>query len=260
MIEEELKANDVTFSMFSSLGGYRPDFLINHNDQKVIIECDGLYWHSDKFKSSKYHIEKKNFYKQNSIFPLFFRENEILTKFSIVSSILRNRLKLNEENVYARKCELITLRKVDAKKYFSDNHLMGFGSGEVFALKFNDAIVAAIQVRWRKLSDKILEVSRFCTKKNVSVVGGFGKLLKVVLEKFEPNKIITFVDERYGSGDYLKIFKFEKKTNSPSFAWTDGHEVFHRMTFRGNSGYEKGFYKIWDCGQAKWELTLKEKK
>lgn len=64
--------------------------------------------------------------------------------------------------------------------------------------------------------------------------------------------ITTFVDQRYGTGDYLLNLGFSFKGMHTSFRWTDCKNTFHRMNFRGNSGYNKGLHKIWDCGQSKW--------
>ena len=64
---------------------------------------------------------------------------------------------------------------------------------------------------------------------------------------------MTFIDKRYGLGGYLKDMGFKHMNESLSFKWTDFNETFHRMNFKGNTGYDHGLFKIWDCGQAKWE-------
>jgi hypothetical protein len=65
----------------------------------------------------------------------------------------------------------------------------------------------------------------------------------------------TFIDLRYGDGDYLQSFGFKELSCHTSFQWTDGLDTFHRMKFKGNSGYEAGLFKIWDCGQRKMVKT-----
>ena len=102
-----------------------------------------------------------------------------------------------------------------------------------------------------KLKDG-LDVSRFCHKLKTNVIGGFSKLIKYVEKTLNPNFIQTFIDLRYGSGEYLKDLGFEKKTEYISFSWIKNSDRVHRMNFPGNSGYEKGFNKLWDCGQAKY--------
>jgi hypothetical protein len=109
-----------------------------------------------------------------------------------------------------------------------------------------------MQVKWKKKG--VLEISRFCNELNISVTGGFTKLLKGIIVAESPDEIMTFTDLRYGDGEYLKDFGFEKATNHLSFKWTDFYRIYNRMNFPGNSGYNVGLFKIWDCGQAKWVL------
>lgn len=235
-------------------GIYRPDFTFQ--DLKLVIECDGLYWHSDMIiKDHKYHIKKKKFYDEHGYCSLFFREDEIKNKFAIVKSIIDNRLNRNER-IFARKCKILEIDHLSANDFFSLNHLMGKGSGRTYALVHDGNIVAAIQVKWKSLNDRSLEISRFCTKNGTSVVGGYSKLIKHAIKKEEPGSIITFVDRRYGEGSYLTSFGFQLENEDVSFMWTDGMNTFHRMKFPGNSGYDMGLVKIWDCGQAKYVLPL----
>ena len=131
---------------------------------------------------------------------------------------------------------------------------MGKGVGRGYCLIYNNEIVACMQVKNKLV--KQIEISRFSTKNGISVAGGFSKLLKHVVKAESATSVITFIDRRYGLGEYLKELNFTKKTEYVSFGWTNGEQVFHRMKFPGSTGYEQGFAKIWDCGQAKWEFVV----
>lgn len=41
-----------------------------------------------------------------------------------------------------------------------------------------------------------------------------------------------------------------------SFKWTDGKNLFNRMKFPSNTGYDRGLYKLWDCGQLKFSKSF----
>lgn len=247
-----LENYSINFSFNKTLnkGVLKPDFLIE--DKKLIIECDGLYWHSDIFKDKNYHKEKKDDYHNNEYSSLFFRENEILNKSHIVESIIKNKLGLNKK-IGARKT---TIHQEEAKGFLEQNHLMGNGSGRCYTLKHQEDIVAVLQVRWKNKEQKLLEISRFCSKNGLSVVGGFTKLLKHIIKIEQPKQVMTFIDKRYGEGEYLINLGFEKETEFLSFQWTDFENTYHRMTFPKDAGYEKGFFKIWDCGQAKYVMEI----
>lgn len=233
------------------LGSYRPDFLIESH--KLIIECDGLYWHSEIVQSDKdYHKTKKLFYESKGYKSLFFRENEINSKLDIVKSIIKNKLGLSKK-IYARKC---TFKTVSSKNLIQENHLMGKGSGRTYSLIQDDHTVCLIQVKWKNKSNKQLEISRFCPIKGFNVVGGFSKLVKNIIDVEKPNSIITFIDRRYGDGSYLSNLGWKKKSEHISFSWIKDDICVHRMNFPGNSGYNAEFIKLYDAGQAKWQLEV----
>ena len=233
----------------------RPDFLLPQ--ENIIIECNGFRWHSDEFiKNKNFHQSRLKKIERNGYSGLFFNSDEILNKTSVVKSIIKNKIGISNR-LFARKCKVLSISSKVAREFFIENHLMGNGSGRTYSLISNDEkIAAAIQVRWTRKDLKFLDISRFCTSNETSVVGGYSKLIKHVLLEEKPNKIQTFVDRRYGSGIYLSQFGFKKETEGLSFVWTDGKKAFHRMKFPANSGYERGLFKIWDCGQAKWVLQV----
>jgi G:T-mismatch repair DNA endonuclease (very short patch repair protein) len=231
---------------------YRPDFKVND----VIIECDGLYWHSDSIqKNNNYHINKQISYKSNKCRGLFFRSNEIENKFDIVSSIIVNALKLNKNKVYARNTEFVEINNKECFDFCEKYHLMGGfkSASRSFALSLDGSPISIFQIKQLKRDSGKYDLSRYCTIPNTSIIGGFSKLLKNFEKTCKPKHLQTFIDLRYGCGGYLTEFGFVEKSCFPSFQWTDGVETFHRMKFSGNSGYEKGLHKIWDCGQAKYE-------
>lgn len=250
IIKNILDKLNVSFTEKKRLGCVFPDFLV---EEKIVIECDGLYWHCDrKMSDNNYHSKKKAIYNENEVKSLFFRENEINNKLDIVSSIIKNSLGLSDK-IFARKCNIKEVDTKTASIFCEKNHLMGSGQGRSFGLYYNNELVSLIRIKKKKDG---LDISRFCHKLNTTVVGGFSKLIKHIEKELKPKFIQTFIDQRYGTGEYLQDLGFNLETLRNSFMWVKDKEVKHRLSFPGNSGYEKGYYKIWDCGQAKWVKTV----
>ena len=247
-----LQEQNIKYDTQFRVSGKIADFRI----EDLLIETDGLYWHSDAAKLDKdYHIDKKIAYTNAGYTSLFFREDEIRDKAKIVKSILLH--KLNKSiRVFARKCSITILSNKEADLFFEQNHLMGKGRGTCFALKIEDKILAGL--RMKRIKKDEYEISRFCCLNNHNVIGGFSKLLKHSINELKPSNIITFIDQRYSNNtaNYLIELGFKYIHTYPSFKWTDGYQVFHRLKFPKNTGYEKGLFKIWDCGQAKWSLPI----
>lgn len=218
----------------------------------ILIECDGLYWHSDINLDKDYHYDKREIYIQNGYKPLFFRENEIRDKFDIVISIIQNAIGINQKKYFARKLRVDQIDHNASKEFVKQYHLMGPASNFScsFGLFDGDELLSVIQLK--RVKDNHYDVTRFCSKSCITICGGFSKLLKAFEKVYNPSSVTTFIDLRYGTGEYLNQLGFKKKTCYPSFSWTDCKNVYHRLKFPGNSGYEKGVVKIWDCGQLKY--------
>ncbi len=241
-----LDEENIKYKQHAKIKNKYCDFLIGD----LVLELDGLYWHCDKInKDDNYHINKKELYNKLGYKSLFFRENEINDQFEIVTSMIKNQLGMGER-VFARKCKFEEISKKDAKEFYVDNHLMGVGRGTPYALTYNNEIISVMQIKRTKGQN--YEVSRFCTVLNTNIVGGFSKLLKNVEKVLDIDSLKTFIDCRYGVGDYLNDFGFKKETCYKSFKWVNGQNIVNRMKFPGNTGYEHGYAKIWDCGQAKY--------
>lgn len=226
---------------------YRPDFIL----KDLIVEADGLKFHSDLYINDKnYHKIKQQKYKDLGFCSLFFRSDEIINKTGIVRSIIKAKLGLIDRKIYARKCDVVL---GSAPKFFLDNHLMGVGSGKTYSLVVNHEIVASMCVINKRSG---MEISRFCNKIDTVVLGGFSKLLTAAIRDNQPSKVVSFVDARYGEGTSLLKNGFSLISDHISFKWTDFYKTFHRMRYKGNSGYDSNLFKIWDCGQLKFVKEL----
>lgn len=252
IMDQLLTRLNVEYKTQQQVGSKIADFLIPSDN--LIIECDGLYWHSDAvIKDKNYHFNKRQLYIDKGYFPLFFREDELNDKIQIVESIIINKLHMSNR-IGARKCKIVELKRDAGKKFIAQNHLMGVGAGHYLALEYNGEIVCVLNIK--RVKNREYEISRFCCSYGTTVSGGFSKLLSYALSKFDMSHLHTFIDQRYGDGSYLSNFNFERKSSHPSFRWTNGINTWGRMSFRGNSGYEKGLVKLWDCGQTRWTRIL----
>ncbi len=247
MISKVLQELGVEFETQHKVENKIADFFIPKFN--LVIEADGHYWHSDAINKDKmYHCNKRQLYIDNGLSPLFFREGEIVRKTDIVRSIIVNKLGMSKK-IFARKCSLVNLNLKDRKSFLETNHLMGPGRGKCFALEFSGEIVAVIQYTNRNGN---IDVSRFCSSMGVQVVGGFSKLLTAMERLESPLSVTNFVDLRYGTGAHLEQFGFNLERCGVSFAWVKDLDCIHRMRFPGKSGYEHGFRRMYDCGQAKF--------
>jgi len=254
-IEEFIISLDLSYEKQFKVESKSCDFKVNN----ILIECDGLYWHTEKnleinrkVDGQRYHFQKRELYKKHGYRSYFFRSDEIENKLPIVKSIIINALSLNSVKFYARKLTFQELTNKEGYQFCQEHHLMGGHKtvSKTFALMNGNIALSVFQVK-RLGNRKGYDLSRFCTLPETTIVGGFSKLLSGFEKISKPNRFQTFIDLRYGSGDYLEKLGFSQESCSPSFNWTNGVETFHRMKFPASTGYDYDMVKIWDCGQRK---------
>jgi hypothetical protein len=242
-------------------------------DYNFGIEFDGLYWHSDLFKSSDYHINKTNFFKDIfNIDIIHIFENEWENSKNIVQSILRNRLNKSENRYYARKCKIDVVNDKDYKLFCRKYHLQGWRPANYVYGLYNDnneliQIMAFGLSRYNKNYD--YEIIRSATIFNTAVVGGFSKLLNYALTRIR-GKIISYVDLRYFTGSgYLKSDFIYLGNSQPNYYYylRNDYRLYSRLKFQKHklknilelydenlSEYENminnDYFRIFDCGNA----------
>jgi endogenous inhibitor of DNA gyrase (YacG/DUF329 family) len=242
------------------------------------IEFNGLYWHSEFQKTKNYHLDKKiHFQKLNiSLFQIW--EDDWLYKKEIIKEMIKNRIRLSDK-IWARKCDI---RVIDDNKLVRDflekNHIQGFVGSSIKIGLYNDGNLVSLMTfgkfrisMGQKSGEGEWELLRFCNLSGKSVVGGASKILNYFISNFNPNKIITYSLNSYSDGNlYEKIgFNFISETGVNYF-WCKDKVRNYRFNFRKDKlvsmGYdpnkteaeimrEIGYFKVWDAGSKKWELT-----
>lgn len=252
----------------SVLNGKELDiYLPEHN---FAIEYNGLYSHSYKPNESKdclikgksYHLNKTIECEKRGIQLLQFYSDEWLNKKEIVKSVISSKLKLNQ-TIYGRNCQKVIVSTYDKNMFLNENHVQGEDKSKIkLGLTYENELVCVMtfcKPRFNKSYE--WELSRFSSKKELNVIGGFSKLLKWFRSQYSGN-IVSYADRRYSNGNvYIKNGFIVERINSPSYYYVDKNYLtrYNRMKFQKKiigaydcTEYEKarelGFNKIYDCG------------
>jgi hypothetical protein len=241
-------------------------------DKKFAIEFNGLYWHSDKVNNDQLHINNK--YEKcvsNGIDLVTIFEDEWIYKKDIVKSIIMNKLGVIHNKIYARECQIKEISSNQYLAFLEDNHIQTpIVSKIILGLFYKDELVSVMglgQPRFNKNYE--YELIRYCNKVYTNIIGGFSKLLKYFISKYQTKSIVSYVDRRYFNGksyESTKLFKFERITE-PNYYYVDLNKLkrFSRYEFQKHklskilenfdpklSEYDNmilnGYYRIYDCG------------
>ena len=264
--------NDTTILNGKELDIYIP----SHN---LAIEFNGLYWHSEEFVGDDYHLNKTNECESKGIRLIHIFEDEWLYSEEIVKSRIKTILGLIKSKIYARKCEIREVSNKDSKLFLNENHIQKNTKAKInLGLYYNDELVCLStfsnlrKIMGSKNIDGNYELIRFCNKLNTVVVGGADKLLKHFIKTYKPIKIISYADRRWSQGELYEKLGFKFIHNSkPNYWYINNKDREYRFKYRKSvlikDGYDKnktekeimfnrGIYRIYDCGNIKYELSL----
>jgi len=248
-------------------------FVPKHN---LALEVCGLYWHSEGFCDSNYHIDKLLQCKKQNVRLLTIFEDEWRYKSSIVKSKISHLLKQTTDKVFARNCRVESISYPLAAKFMNDNHLQGEHPSSInYGLWKNDELVSVMTFCKPRFSKKYdLEMIRFCNKINTSVVGSAGKLLSQVTKKFPGSSIVSYADRRWSDGDLYQSLGFTLSHHSkPAYWYVSTYPLNResRIKYQKHKlckdGYDssltereimqqRGYHRIWDCGNSVWVLNF----
>lgn len=243
-------------------------------EKSLGVEISSLKWHNEEAgRDSNYQELKTDMSDKYGVFLIHIFEDEWRENKEIVKSIIRSHAGIIDKKYDARKCDVRQLSVKDRKEFFNENHMDGDAISTIsWGLYYKDELVSALSLRrpFHKSAHKnSIEVGRFCSLNGTSVRGALGKLMKQAkkyAKEEEYEKILTYVDRRFGDGHgYEKIgFKYVK-TTSPRFWWTDFENRFNRFKYRADrsKGMTEaqvadgaGVVRVWGCGNKVYVMDV----
>ncbi len=242
---------------------------------KIGFEFNGIFWHSDKFKTKEYHLNKYQKSVENDIRLYTIWEDDWTLKREICESFILNKLS-KSTRLMARKT---TLKEVDynsSRKFLDENHLQGdCKSSKRIGLYYGEDLVSLmtfsklrLPLNSKNVDKDSWELTRFCNKVGFSIIGGASKLLKYFLDKYNPVEIQTYSDNLISDGKLYEKLGFEYKwTSQPGYWYVINGIRSHRFNWRKSKlvklGHDKnktgeeimaelGYWKIYNGGNKKW--------
>lgn len=241
-------------------------------DKNFGIEYCGEFWHSSDKTLKNYHRDKHIWCSKQNINLMTIFEHEWISKQQIVKSMIRSKLGIIQEKIYARNCEIKKISNKEANDFIDINHVQGrTGCSCAYGLYHKEKLVSVMTFSKPRFNKKYdWELVRFCNSLNTIIIGSASKLFKQFKNDHMQTTIISYADCRFGNGDlYDKVLGFDRnqKITTPNY-W-----YFHPKigVFENRIKYQKhklqnilerfdvkltetenmknnGFFVIYDCG------------
>ena len=273
---KEWSINNIIQSEREILAGLELDIYLP--DYKIAIEFNGNRFHSDLFKKKEYHLKKTLECSRKGIRLIHIWECDFMKKRDIVMSNLQYILGKVATRIYARKCEVREITASKASKFLQENHLQGttvskirlglFLGEELVSVMTFSKLRTAVGMKHKEGS---YELTRFCNRKETSVIGGASKLYTYFIRNYTPRYIISFANRDWSIGGmYEKLGMTFVKNTSPGYFYVKSQYKYSRFKFskhklvemghdQNKTEYqimtELGYFRIWDCGNLKYEWT-----
>lgn len=219
-------------------------------NQKVAVEFDGLYYHSDEFKDKNYHLQKTELCEAKGVRLIHIFEDEWINKQYIVKSIICSALGIYKQKYMARKLTVKELTNIEYTEFMDTNHIQGAGLASIrLGLWDGDDVIQCIGISKSRFDkNHKYELVRMATKLNCQVVGGFSKLLKDSGIK----NMVSYIDKRLFNGSGYKASSFKYlHTNPPQYYYTKGETRINRLCMTKSNMNKK--LPIFDKNKTEWE-------
>lgn len=274
---KSIYSGDIIFGDVEVLSGLELDVYIP--ELKLAIELNGDRFHSDLFKTKNYHLKKTEECEQNGIRLVHIWLCDWNSKREIILSQLKNIIGKTENKIYARNCEIKKVSLLASKEFLQKNHLQSYSVSKYrYGLYYKNELIQLItfgalrKATGRVKKDGSYELIRLCSKLNTIVIGGSSKLFKHFIKEHKPKYILSFAKRDWSVGNmYNKLGMNFKGYTTPGYFYSNGSRKEHRYNFQKHKlvemGYdstkteyqimsERGYYKIWDAGNLKFEWNL----
>jgi len=254
-------------------------------EDKIAIEFNGLYWHSEAGgKDKNYHLNKTLDCRLQGIRLIHIFGDEWIFKQDLVKSKLKYILGYaNSTKLRASKCFITELDPSIKDQFLEENHIQGKDKSSIkLGLWYpinneEDRLVAVMTfckprkaLGQSKNSKYDYELSRFATDIEFQVYGAFDKLFKYFKENYEWSSIITYADRRWSIGGLYENTGFKlENISEPNYWWIRKNKEILKREYRyvyrkGNlktklenyddslteveNMHNNDYIRIWDCG------------
>lgn len=245
---------------------------------KIGIEYNGLYWHSDRFKLKNYHLDKMLQAEEEGIRLINIFEDEWNNRQFQVKSFLKASLNKCSRKIYARNCIVQEIDKATANEFLNTYHIQGKAFIKIaYGLFFKEELVGLIagNNHHRNSQNNVFVLNRLVFKEDVFVLGGSSKLNNKLIEYCKLNnfkKLVSWSDNRYSQGKvYSSLGYTLKEILRPDYSYINRQNIREskqankksNLLKKGATGTTEtemaeslGYFRIWDCGKKRWEIDI----
>jgi hypothetical protein len=177
----------------------------------LAIEFDGVYHHSDVFKTPTYHFMKSLLAKSNDIRLMSFWSTDWSNRREQILNMIGNVVGGNDE-IDVRDCSVSSITIESAVKFVNDNHMRPADESVVdFAVGlFRESELVGVMTFVP--NEDIHFLTRYCFKMGVSCEFGLEKMFAHAVNTIDMRRCVTATDNRHGFTRELEYIGFSSES------------------------------------------------
>lgn len=250
------------------LGNSRLRYDVIVPEKKVVIEFNGVYWHSALHKDKFYHLDKRELAETAGYRMISVWEDDWRDRPAQVTALLRRVLGLDPlRSIGARKLQIELIQPNEANEHHQAYHMQpAVVRGTLhFGISFEDELLAVASFRQEGRHGHAV-IARYTVKPGYTLPGVLPKLLTIV--PFD--HITSYCDRDYFNGRSYENAGFSLTGTTLQLRYLQNNTRYHRERFMrhrlpalgievlpgesGNLALERhGIHACWNSGIDRWE-------
>jgi very-short-patch-repair endonuclease len=173
-------------------------------DQKVGIEINGLYWHSEEMgKNKTYHIEKTKKCHERGYKLIHIFEDEWKNKKRQVQNKLINILNKSKYNFNASACYINEIDETTKNMFLEKYHIYGAYNEETknIGIYIKNRLLMVICI---KKTDEF-RIVRVANMFNVKIIGWGDLVYEYIKKTYNANNISIQIDNRWDDNEFFNV-------------------------------------------------------
>jgi hypothetical protein len=245
-------------------------------DEKIAIEFNGLYWHSELFKNKNYHQEKTRILLERGIMLYHVWEDDWIGKKPIIKSMIGKILGKNIE-IDPMECDIRNIDNEQYKIFLKENSLIKYEKpSEILGLLLNGELMVAMAFKRSKafingIKEAEWKICSIVNKIGISANESEKTLFQKFLKMHPGESVLAYsgasFDPDPDNSIFHRIGMTKLKTSDPDYEWVLGGVRMPKISRDKKEfekwGYDKclsekevmkdlGAYRIWNCGEHKF--------
>lgn len=224
---------------------------------KIVIEYNGVYWHSTARKTSRMaHRDRRRAMEAAGYRMITIWSDEYKYKKYDIEAYLTSVLRFDGESIAARKCVAKIVDPKTAIRFLAHTHLQGWGvkCRTYIGLYHGDGLVAVAGFR-NGFTGSVTELQRVAYRRNTRVLGGLSKLVsnyRKITGDLSP--IISYIDRDKFDGKSYYSAGFEKIAESLTMSYVRGDQRVSRHKYKKKNlkdmpGYDPSKREVDICAE-----------